>query len=427
MIQKTNNYQSTLDYINQVSNISFRKNFGHLKRDSQFFLDRISFFLKLLDNPEYGFKFIHVTGTAGKGSVSSMVHDMLVSSGEKVGLFTSPYTTSAIENIKVDNLYISPTDFISIVESLKLFIEKAEKSSYGRPSSFELFFAIALIYFKQQKCKWVVLEVGLGGRFDATNTIPSSIISVITTIDYDHTEILGKTLKEIATDKAGIIKEKSIFISAEQRPHLKQIFKRIADEKKTVYYFIPKQKSYIEYNRSLVHKIGEILKIEKDIVEKGISMTKMPCRFEIMQKSPLVILDGAHNRSKIKTTIDNLKQLSFKKLILIIALAETNKDTLAVLTPLIPLVDSIILTSLQAAERKSIHPNVLLKKVNQLKRKKVKVHIYLDHKEAYLKAEHESSLEDCILVSGSFFLAGELRKKWYSESWILKNRKSFKN
>ncbi len=143
-------YCEALEFISKQSNISYRKNYGSSIRDPQFFLDRMRYFLKLIGNPEVGPKYIHVTGTAGKGSVSSMCHSALTSAGKKAGLFTSPYVTSAIEQIKVGDFYISMETFIKIVAYLKPFIMKAEKSEYGRPSSFELYLAIAFEYFKQQ-------------------------------------------------------------------------------------------------------------------------------------------------------------------------------------------------------------------------------------------------------------------------------------
>jgi len=157
-----------------------------------------------------------------------MIHEVLLVSGKKVGSFTSPFVVTSIEKVKVGELYISPEEFADIVEYLKPFIDEAYISGpYGRPSYFEIFFAIALVYFKQQKCEWVVLEVGLGGRYDATNIIERPIVTAITNIDYDHTEILGKTLKKIAFDKAGIIKTGAEFFTTEQNKSVLAVFSEI--------------------------------------------------------------------------------------------------------------------------------------------------------------------------------------------------------
>ena len=155
--------------------------------DPSIYIKRMRWFLDLLGNPEKDFKYIHITGTAGKGSVSTMLQDRMVRSGKRTGLFTSPFVTTSIEKIQVDELYIDPVEFADIVDGMKPMIDRAfAECPYGGPSYFERFLAIALVYFRKQKCEWVVLEVGCGGRHDATNVIPAPVVSAITNIDYDR-------------------------------------------------------------------------------------------------------------------------------------------------------------------------------------------------------------------------------------------------
>lgn len=410
-------YHQAVDYL--------ENNFGKNKKDSNFFINRTKYFLDLLGNPETGFRYIHVTGTAGKGTVSTMIQETLTASGKKAGLFTSPHASTSIEKIRVQDKYIDPKVFIDLVNYLKPFIEKAKSSIYGGPSSFELFLAIALLYFKRLKCEWVVLEVGVGGRYDATNFIVKPLITVVTNIDYDHTEILGKTLVKIAHDKAGIIKSGSAFFTSEQRPVLQKIFKRYCQELKVPSVFIKKQKLYSDYNVELVRAIGLHLGIKEGYIERGIKNTRLPCRFELVQNSPLVVLDGAHNRAKIRSVISNLKQYNFKNLYLILAIADSKKDHRAILKPLLslPYLLNITFTKIRA---KSIHPNTYLTYAEQNKKKDDILSIVEDPDEALSGVLRLANKDDMILVTGSFFLAGELRKKWISEDWILKNKKSFK-
>ncbi len=423
-------YKSAVAYVGSFSNISLRKGWdtkvGRGVRDPSFFLDRMRYFLDLLGNPEKGFKYIHITGTAGKGTVSTMVQEILHASGKKVGLFTSPYVTTTIEKIRVGDLYISPGELVSIVGQLKPFIKKAEKEGkYGGPSAFEIFLAIAFIYFKNKKCEWVVLEVGLGGRYDATNVITSPKVTAITNIDYDHTEILGKKLKQIGYDKAGIIKKRSVFFTAEQRPALLNLFKKICKEKGAVFNHIEKQKSHAEYNRLLATRVAESIGISEATIEKGIKNTRLPCRFEIMQKDPLIILDGAHNRAKIRSTVQNLKSQNYKKLIIILSISNTKKDNRAIIEPIASIADQIILSSTSTEERRSTHPSALLPYVKKFKKRNAKVEIVMNPKEAMTLARKSARKGDCILVTGSFFLAGDLRTLWFSEEWVMKNRRSF--
>lgn len=418
-------YDQAIKYMEGLSNLPTENDFMVNRDYPEVYLKRMNYFLKLLGNPERGFKYIHITGTAGKGTVSTMVHGMLYASGKTTGLFTSPFVTTTIEKIKVGNLFISPNEFASIVEKLKPKIDQAYlHGPYGQPSYFEICFAIALLYFKQKKCDYVVLEVGLGGRYDATNVIPSPIITAITNIDYDHTEILGKTLKEIALDKGGIIKKGSIFITSEHRSAILKQFNDICIDKRVEMIVIPKKNNHQERNKCLAKEIGRFLNLKERAIEKAISETKLPARFESIQNRPLIILDGAHNRTKIASTVKNLKGLKYKKLNLLIALAE-NKDSLAILKQIVPLAHNLYLTRFQITNRKCAHPKRLLKIAKPYLNKNCKVNIFLDPHQALLRARKETKKGDCLLVTGSFFLAGELRENWIKEEEVLKSRKSF--
>ena len=390
----------------------------------QIYLDRMEYFLEALGHPEKGFQYIHVTGTAGKGTVTTMLHNMLHADGKRVGSYTSPFVTTSIEKVRVDDLYIAPNEFADIVDELKPVIDDMYLNSpFGKPSYFEIFLAIALRYFQKQHCEWVVLEVGAGGRYDATNFIVNPVATVITNIDYDHTQLLGKTLKKIARDKAGIIKPGSLFFTAEQRPALVKMFRDACMEKGATFHRVSHRESFQEYNESLVHDVGRGLGIDESIVQKAITSAHLQCRFEVIQQSPLVVLDGAHNRIKIQSTIEHLREHTFKKLFLIIGIAD-NKDHLAMLEQIIPLADTVLFTRFQLGSRPCASP----KKLAELSAKYMKAdatsHILLDPMGALHVAMNAADPEDGILVTGSFFLAGDLRQHWVSEETILHNRRS---
>ena len=350
---------------------------------------------------------------------------MLVADGKNAGLFTSPYVTTFTEKIKVGNKYMSAKEYVAIVDYLRPFITKATAGKYGHPSAFELCLAIALLYYQQQKCDWVVLEVGLGGRYDATNVITAPKVTAITNIDYDHTEILGKTLKKIANDKGGIIKKGSAFFTSEQRPALISIFKKICKEQGASFEKIPKQKDYKEYNLLLATHIAKSVGISAAAIEQGIKNVRLPCRFEIVATNPTIILDGAHNRAKIRTTISNLKKLSYKKLFVITGLSDTNNDRLAIIKPLLYVADVFIATTTNTSDRPSMHPNAFKAHVSKHVGKKTKFMSFENPYEALKTAQKLAKEGDCILVTGSFFLAGELRKIWYPEEWVVEHQTSF--
>ncbi len=354
-----------------------------------------------------------------------MVHEILYASGKKVGSFTSPFVTTSIEKIRVNDVYIAPDELADIVDYLRPFIDQAYAyGPYGGPSYFELFFIIAIIYFKQQKCEWVVLEVGLGGMYDATNCIEKPVITAITTIDYDHTEVLGKTLQKIARDKAGIIKTGSVFFTTEQRPSLLKLFKNICARVGARYNHIPQQIDYYENNKALATVICKTLGVEDAHIKNGIQKTHLQCRFETIQKNPLVILDGAHNRAKILSTVNNIKKLTWSKLYAIISIAN-NKDHVSILEHIIPLADHVYITCFRVTDRKCAHPKELLLKATPYLKKGATSEMFLDPQQALKNALKNADKKDLIVVTGSFFLAGELRKNWHGEEEILRKRKSF--
>ncbi len=440
------------------------KPFGGSK-DPGMYLKRMQDFLDLVGNPEKGLKVVHVTGTAGKGSVAGLIQSMLVKNTQgkatkgaarNIGLFTSPNVTTNIEKIQVNELYISPADFVAIVEFLKPAIEKSKSLPFGQPSYFEIIFAIALEYFKRQKSEWVVLEVGLGGRYDATNIVQNPAVTVITNIGYDHMNILGKTLSKIAWDKAGIIKRGSVFFTAEPRPQLRKLFKKICSEVGAKYNTVqvPKEK-LPESNHLLASTVARHLGVDDISIQKAIAEFKLPARFELIQKSditngrsPTIIIDGAHNESKIANTVaktkkiieENAAQNIQTNVITVVAFSQ-DKDVRPMLEDLFTVSRHFYITRYDSSLRNAQDPADILAVFNKMcaeekfKNLNIKAEVVMDPLEAFEKARvatmntgktsSNPALEKIVLVTGSFYLAGTIRAVFHPEAEILKNRSAF--
>ena len=389
--------------------------------DLEKYLLRMQDLLDRIGNPERGLKYIHITGTAGKGTTTALIHNMLQNAGYTVGSTSSPATTTTLERIRVGDVYIDPQVFAEIVENLKpIILDMYMNGTYGKPSYFDIMLAIALIYFKQQKCDIVILEVGMGGRYDSTNVIPHPFITAITNISYDHIHLLGDSLKQIAYEKAGIIKPESIFFTAEQNPEITNMFQKICTEQGAEYINTPSQENP---NHDLARAIGARLDIDPEEIEKGIINTQLPCRFEIMQNEPLIILDGAHNLSKIVFSLEKLKTLEYQKLYVIFGAGDT-KDALAMLDLVVEHTLHITLVPVVSFIGKSFSLKKMQKHLQE-KYPTIIVSVDLDAQNALQNIRSEIDQNDCLLVIGSLYLAGGLREERYSTEFILEKRKSF--
>ncbi len=376
---------------------------------------RMKLLMRSLGNPQRGFKIIHITGTAGKGTVATMLHSILVAGGKNAGLYTSPHVTTAIERTKVGDKYIAPEEFVRLVNKIKSAVQKvAASGKLGKVTFREAQLAVAFLYFKKMRCEWVVLEVGAGGTSDPTNFIKNTKIAVITNIGISHTKLLGNNLKAIAVDKAGVIKKGSIFWTSEKRPELLKLFHKqcLAAGAKFNKVSLNKKDDYMAANLKLAAAVGRDLRISEKDINTGLANFKIPGRFEIMpclkaggQNSPTVVLDGAHNELKMKSVLFNLKKLKYRKLHLIIPVPfiQSLKKTLQLI---IPKADKIYFTSEYEVPE---YGNFKVYKPKQ----------------ALALAFKIAGRKDLILATGSFQLVGQLRRNWYAEKYILKKRQSF--
>ena len=307
-------------------------------------LSRMKMLMEKLGNPQDDLKFIHVTGTNGKGSTTTMMANVLKNSGYKVGKFISPYIVSFNERIQINNEYITDEELTKYIEILKPIVDEMIKEG-NAPIGFELITAIAFMYFKDNNCDIVCLEVGMGGRLDPTNVIKTTVISIITLIDFDHTKYLGDTLEKIATEKCGIIKPDKITVTypLQDAEALNTIRKFCAKNKNKL--FIPSIKlldiiksnhninyfsykgTYYKLNLIGQHQIYNALmvivasniliglgyKIPFSAINNGIFDTTFPARLEKVQDNPLVFLDGSHNVAGAKSLKNFLYEYKGKR------------------------------------------------------------------------------------------------------------------
>jgi dihydrofolate synthase / folylpolyglutamate synthase len=424
-------YFEAINFTESLSNIAQPDYMAGIKHFDKW-LERFGFFLDKLGNPHLRMKYIHVAGSSGKGSVASMMQSVLVADGHKTGLFVSPHTTTTIERIKINDSFIGPDEFAQLVAKIKPAIsDMLENSDWGIPSHYEIITAIAFLYFAQHKCEYAVLEVGCGGRYDATNIIPAPLITIINLIDYDHEHILGHTLVAIASEKAAIIKRgTTFFTTARNKKHVLDIFEKECQANNVQYNAIkPGDKHFNlkligehqQANASLTAAACRHLNISEKIISEGLERTKLPCRFEIIQKNPLVIIDGAHNGSKFATTLSALERLTYNRLYIIIALSQ-NKRATTLYKDIAAKADYIYITRHQVVHRKCDSPKRIKEEIAKYASGKTK--ILLDPRQALNEALAKAKANDAILVTGSLFLAGELRKRWVPEESILRRRKA---
>lgn len=269
--------------------------------------------LSYLENPQDKLSFIHVAGTNGKGSVSLMIAETLSLTGKKIGLFTSPYINRFNERVQINGENIPDSDLVRLTEKIKSAISHLDIEL----SAFAKITALAFLYFTEQKCDIVVLETGLGGRLDATNVIKKPLISVITRIALDHTEILGDTISKIAVEKCGIIKQNCpVATLKNQDADALSVISDFAEKCGSVL-ILSKDKcdfelglsgDYQKENAALSEACLRFLGIDESLIREGFKKSRWPARFEFVRED--LLIDGAHNPNGVTALLSSLKSLN---------------------------------------------------------------------------------------------------------------------
>lgn len=318
-----------------------------------FRLDTMQALMRRLGDPQNALEIVHFTGSNGKGSSLNFLYTILCESGVRAGSFTSPYLQNYEEMIRLGGQNITREDFCRffsrVLEACKEDIQASE---------FELFTALAFLYFREQGCELLLLEVGLGGRLDATNVISYSRISVCTVVDFDHMQILGDTLEDIAREKAGIIKENSVFVTLSQDETVKALFQRISRERNTQFYeaaapknirvqdvYITMRGEHQSENAALALQLAHILQrdfkgITEDSMRRGLEKVEWPGRFTLLQRKPRIFVDGAHNVAGIRTLCRSLRSMFGERKIHFIVGVLEDKDYKGMMQELYPMAEA---------------------------------------------------------------------------------------
>ncbi len=361
-------------------------------------LDTIRELLCRMGNPQDTLSFVHIAGTNGKGSVLAYVSTILKEAGYRVGRYLSPVISDYREKIQVGGRMISQKALCEGLELVKGYAEQMEKEGWQPPTLFETETALAFRYFAEKKCDIVILETGMGGVGDATNIIRNTKVAVCTSVSYDHIGILGDTLTEIAEQKAGIIKEGAVVVSAVQKPEVMEVLQRtcqekgcalrVAEQPQKIRYGLYGQRFSFRKNAYKIRLAGmwqpenacvalEVVgalreqgfSIKEDAVRRGLEETVWDGRFTVLRKKPLLIMDGAHNEDAVKRLRESLEgYFPGQRFILIMGVLR-DKEYDKMLSVMAPLAQYIVTVTPPdnpralpayelAAEAKAYHPSV---------------------------------------------------------------------
>ena len=451
-------YQAAMDYLYSYVDYSLTRQMRNAAKN--FNLERVHKLLRLLGDPHLQYKVIHVAGTKGKGSTSAMMASALQVAGYQVGFYTSPHLSDYCERIQINGVSISHSRLVQMVEEIKPFVDQVEKIT-----TFEITTALGFWYFAQEKTDVAVIEVGLGGRLDATNVV-SPLVSVITSLSLDHVDVLGDTLAKIAAEKAGIIKPGRPVVVSPQREEAQLVVTRIAAERDAPlsivgrdYLFAPWAHtldgqsmlvwpkddqplvdSFIEsggredweplrltipllghhqvenaataYTALQIARAEGLAIPEADII-KGFATVHWAGRFEVLRRTPLFIVDSAHNRNsalKLRQAIDDY--LPGQPVILIFGVSE-DKDVEGMFAELLPRVRYVVATE-------SEHPRAMKADllVDLAHRYGCPAKQVVPVEDAVAYALEKAGDEFAIVAAGSLFLAAAVRDIWEQKNPI---------
>ena len=437
-------YQKALEYLYSYVDFSLQKVVTY--SPARFKLERMQALVASLGDPQTAYPCIHVAGTKGKGSVSVLCASALSQAGYKVGLYTSPHLDDYAERIQINGEFIPHADLVTLAEQIKPHV-----AAIPELTTFEITTALAFMYFAMQKVNAAVIEVGLGGRLDATNVVLPEV-SVITSISYDHTYLLGNTLTEIAGEKAGIIKPGIPVVVSPQEEEARIVLERIARERDAPLLQVGRDILFKEVSHTLDGQTLQVwtpggkngsprltipllgshqvvnaatafaslqvfdqmgVKIGLKDIKGGFANAFWPGRFEIIQKSPAVILDCAHNRDSAQKLRFTLEEYYPGEKVHLVFGASEDKDIQGMLSELLPVVEELYLV--KSFHPRAIEPDKLVDMVSPFDRP---VHVIDQIPDALEKSIQNLGTDQVVLVTGSIFVVAEARKYWEKKANI---------
>ncbi len=396
-------------------------------------LERIQTLLDRLGHPEAQMKFVHIGGTNGKGSTAAMTASVLRAAGYRVGLYTSPFLNRFNERIQINGIEISDAELETLVNEVRPFADSME----DLPSEFELITAIAFLYFYRMHCDIVVLEVGLGGEFDATNVIPCPEVAVLTSIGLDHTAVLGATVAEIARTKAGIIKAGGDVVSYGHLPEAdEQIEAACAAQNaklwpvnfdllettslnlqyRTFRYGsmenlrIPLLAEYQPRNAAVAITALSVLAhkgwhITGQNIRDGLEQVQWPGRFEVLGQHPTFLLDGSHNPQGMAATVDSLKELFPEQKFVFLLSIMADKDVAAMLELLLPMAEQFF--TVTADNPRAMPGEVLAERIKALGGK---AEVCASIPEGVAAAQGLAGYDGRVCALGTLYFSGDVRR-----------------
>ena len=440
-------YQDSLDFIYSFVDFSMKR---HVDDSHHFFkLDRMRKFAELLDNPQDNYPSIHVTGTKGKGSVAALCASALQAAGYKVGLYTSPHLQEFTERIQINGMEIDKAELVALVNRLRPLTQQVPEIT-----TFELTTALGFLYFAEQQVDIAVIEVGLGGRLDATNII-NPLVSVITPVSYDHRAVLGDTLTEIAYEKGGIIKPGKPVVLSPQQPEAEKELLRIAAEREAPITQVEKSYAYTEVAHNLdgqemiitrrltnngnaplslaakplrlhlpllgMHQVQNAatafaaldiiaqngMALSPQAVAQGFAQVTWPARFEILRKEPPLVIDSAHNGDSMLRLRQTLDEYFPDRAFILIFGASADKELDAMFREILPRVECVITT--QSVHPRAANPQELARRIAPYN---VPVQAINPAEAALSRALELAGSEKGIIVAGSIFIAAAIRSIW---------------
>jgi len=430
------NYSQAEEYLQSFIDYERFPGIPYASRD--YGLSHVEELLHRLGDPHLATKTVHVAGTKGKGSTAAMIAQVLSSSGYRTGLYTSPHLHSLRERIRLDGNLISPSEFAALMVELKPYFEAINHNpSYRQLTFFEVLTALSFAYFRQEKADFQVLEVGLGGRLDATN-VAKPEVCVITPISLDHTEVLGDSLEKISYEKAGIIKHGCWVVLSPQSGEVTAIINDVCRQREasliqvgrdvtwrriagdfhqqrfvvqgkmgTHYLTIPLLGDYQIENAATAVAALELLaslgfSITADNIAQGLAQVKWPGRFQILSHKPIVLVDGAHNVASMKRLVENIKAyFNYDELFLIVGIS-CDKDITGVVKELISLSPQVIVT--RASHPRAASPLAL---AAEFGRWGIKPRITDAVAQALSQTLSMAKESDLICATGSLFVVAE--------------------
>lgn len=445
------NYIDALNYLDGLVDYSLMRNLQF--SEEKFNLGRMNSLLELMGNPHQAYPVIHVAGTKGKGSTCAMIAGVLQEAGYKTGLYTSPHLLEYTERIQVNRNAITKQELAEIVFNLRPLAEQVEQIT-----KFELTTAAAFTYFMKNKVDVAVIEVGLGGRLDATNVV-TPLVSVITSLSYDHMNVLGNTIAEIAREKAGIIKEGRPVVVSPQKEEALSVVNSVAEQRHAPVISVGKDIHFCGLNHSLTeqelmlwtneeqtkmdgylenatsdwapiklqtsllgsHQIQNAatayaalnvamqsgLPISREALLKGFKNTRWPGRFEIVHEDPYVVFDSAHNRdSAQRLRLTLCEYFPGRKVFVLFGVSE-DKDVPGMFQELLPGVAGLV--AAQASTQRAMPVEKIVGLAHQYGKP---AEGFTNVNEALISAYRKCGDDGVLLITGSMFLVAEARRAW---------------